>query len=158
MRLGVYKRIGNAIRIGGSQLMRKVSIELERDKKMCSETLSSIWSGNAPLQEQSVETLCILFDYLSRHVDSDCKPCSSSSYRARTYLDWLAQETIKETVKQAIREEIDEHKEEFKEIIKQQISSKRMKNNIALAFLATIVDCAKSTYKMPIEVKFNKEN
>lgn len=71
MRLGVYKRIGNAIRSGGSQLMRKVSIELERDKKMCSETLSSIWSGNAPLQEQSVETLCILFDYLSRHVDMD---------------------------------------------------------------------------------------
>ena len=52
MKLGVYKRIGNAIRVGGSQLMRKVSIELERDKKMCSETLSSIWSGNAPLQEQ----------------------------------------------------------------------------------------------------------
>ena len=73
MRLGVYKRIGNAIRVGGSQLMRKVSIELERDKKMCSETLSSIWSGNAPLQEQSVETLCILFDYLSRHVDMDGK-------------------------------------------------------------------------------------
>ena len=73
MRLGVYKRIGNAIRSGGSQLMRKVSIELERDKKMCSETLSSIWSGNAPLQEQSVETLCILFDYLSRHVDMDGK-------------------------------------------------------------------------------------
>lgn len=71
MRLGVYKRIGNAIRSGGSQLMRKVSIELEHDKKMCSETLSSIWSGNAPLQEQSVETLCILFDYLSRHVDMD---------------------------------------------------------------------------------------
>ena len=71
MRLGVYKRIGNAIRSGGSQLMRKVSIELERDKKICSETLSSIWSGNAPLQEQSVETLCILFDYLSRHVDMD---------------------------------------------------------------------------------------
>ena len=71
MKLGVYKRIGNAIRVGGSQLMRKVSIELERDKKMCSETLSSIWSGNAPLQEQSVETLCILFDYLSRHVDMD---------------------------------------------------------------------------------------
>lgn len=73
MKLGVYKRIGNAIRVGGSQLMRKVSIELERDKKMCSETLSSIWSGNAPLQEQSVETLCILFDYLSRHVDMDGK-------------------------------------------------------------------------------------
>ena len=69
MKLGVYKRIGNAIRVGGSQLMRKVSIELERDKKMCSETLSSIWGGNAPLQEQSVETLCILFDYLSRHAD-----------------------------------------------------------------------------------------
>ena len=47
MKLGVCKRIGNAIRVGGSQLMRKVSIELERDKKMCSETLSSIWSGNA---------------------------------------------------------------------------------------------------------------
>ena len=69
-----------------------------------------------------------------------------------------AQKTIKETVKQAIREEIDEHKEEFKEIIKQQLSSKRMKNNIALAFLDTIVNCAKSTYKMPIEVKFNEAN
>lgn len=95
---------------------------------------------------------------MGSYVDSDGKPCNSSSYRARPYLDWLAQETIKETVKQVIREVIDEHKEEFKEIIKQQISSKRMKNNIALAFLDTIVDCAKSTYKMPIEVKFNEAN
>lgn len=89
-----------------------------------------------------------------QYVDSDGKPCSSSSCRAIPYLDWLAKRVIEETVKEVMRETIEERKEEFVDIIKQQLSSKKMKNNIAASFLDTVLSCANSSYRMPIEVNF----
>lgn len=94
---------------------------------------------------------------VGQYVDSDGKPCSSSSYRATPYLDWLARKVIEDTVREVMRDTIEERKDEFVEIIKQQLSSRKAKNSIAASFIETIVSCANLGYRMPIEVKFKSD-
>ncbi len=91
---------------------------------------------------------------ISRKVDRDGR--ESTSYSAKPYLDWLATKVVEDTVRDCLKEIIEERKEEFEQIIKAQLSSKKFIKDVAASFVQSMIGAAESTWKMPIEVKFEK--
>ena len=88
------------------------------------------------------------------YVDSDGKPCNSDSWRARPYLDYLAEQTVIKATREAIGEYVESNKDEFKIVVTQQISTKKFKDGVAAAFLGAVLKGATDSWKMPITVGF----
>ncbi len=55
---------------------------------------------------------------IDTYVDRDGNPCRKDNYRARPYLDYLAEKTVETVVREAMAEMVEENKEEFKAEIK----------------------------------------
>lgn len=86
---------------------------------------------------------------------SSGKP-STSSYGTCSYLDWLAKQTIEKVVAKAMQEMIDENSESLKQEMKKCLSTKKFQNEMTASFMSTVLDSAKSMYKMPVTVTYKK--
>lgn len=93
---------------------------------------------------------------IDQYVDESGKPCKKDSYRARPFLDYIAQKTVENTVREAIAEVIEENKEEFKEEIKRQLGKRKWKESVAQTFVQLVMDEAKSEWKMPVSITLEK--
>lgn len=90
------------------------------------------------------------------YVTDDGKKCGKNDWRAKPFLDWLAQKTVEDTVRECVKEIVEENKDTFKAEIKKQLSSRKWKENVAEAFLGAILDAGKSMYRMPITLTFQQ--
>lgn len=93
---------------------------------------------------------------IDTYVDRDGKPCRKDNYRARPYLDYLAEKTVETVVREAMAEMVEENKEEFKTEIKKAIGKRKWKEDMAQTFVQMIIDDAKSDWKMPVTVSLEK--
>lgn len=93
---------------------------------------------------------------IDRYVNERGEPCKKDSYRARPFLDYIAQKTVESTVREAIAEVVEEDKEEFKEEIKRQLGKRKWKEDIAQTFVQLVLDEAKSEWKMPVSITLEK--
>lgn len=93
---------------------------------------------------------------IDQYVDERGEPCRKDSYRAKPFLDYVAQKTVEKTVREAIAEVVEENKEEFKEEIKRQLGKRKWKENVAQAFVQLVLDDAKSEWKMPVSISLEK--
>lgn len=93
---------------------------------------------------------------IDQYVDSDGNPCKKGNYRAMPFLDYVAKQTVEKVVREAFTEVVEENKEDFKAEIKRQIGKRKWKEDMAQAFIQMILDDAKSEWKMPIRVDFEK--
>jgi uncharacterized membrane-anchored protein YjiN (DUF445 family) len=93
---------------------------------------------------------------IDQYVDERGEPCKKDSYRARPFLDYVAQKTVEKTVREAIEETVNENKEEFKAEIKKQIGKRKWKEDIAQSFVQLILDDVKSDWKMPVSISLQK--
>lgn len=93
------------------------------------------------------------------YVDNEGKKVDKSSWKAKPFLDWLAQKTVEDTVRECIKEIVDENKDAFKTTIKEQLNSRKWRENVAEAFLQSMLESAKNIYRMPVTLAFeqNKE-
>ena len=90
------------------------------------------------------------------YVDEDGKPVKKDSYRAKPYLQWLAEHTIKKTVRECIKEEVEKRSAEFRAEVTKQISTKKFKDDVFGAFVETVLKEADGNFKMPITLTFEK--
>lgn len=93
---------------------------------------------------------------IDQYVDGEGNPCKKGSYRAIPFLDYVAKRTVEKVVRETFTEVVEENKEDFKAEIKRQIGKRKWKEDMAQAFIQMILDDAKSTWKMPISVNFEK--
>lgn len=93
---------------------------------------------------------------IDTYVDRDGNPCRKDNYRARPYLDYLAEKTVETVVREAMAEMVEENKEEFKAEIKKAIGKRKWKEDMAQTFVQMIIDDAKSEWKMPVTVSIEK--
>lgn len=93
---------------------------------------------------------------IDTYVDRDGKPCRKDNYKARPYLDYLAEKTVETVVREAMAEMVEENKEEFKTEIKKAIGKRKWKEDMAQTFVQMIIDDAKSDWKMPVTVSLEK--
>lgn len=89
-------------------------------------------------------------------VDSEGKP-TSSTYRSKPYLNWLAEKTVEDTVREVMRETIEERKEEFMAAIKKQIQQKKFYDKVAGEFIKSMIYAAETRWSMPIDVTFKSK-
>ena len=88
-------------------------------------------------------------------VDKDGKP-STNSYNTLSYLNWLANRTVEKVVRESITEIVQEQSAELKALVKKQLASKEFKNDLAGQFIKSVLESARSTWKTPISVSFEK--
>jgi len=91
------------------------------------------------------------------YVNKEGKPCDRNYWGARSYLDYLAEQTVKETVKDCISKSINKNKKQFTEAIFKQLNKSEFRDKVASSFLQQILSCAESTWHMPISVSFEGE-
>lgn len=97
-----------------------------------------------------------IHEMTDKYVDSNGKFVEKDSWRSIPYFDWLAKNTIEKTVKEEIEKYINENREEFAKEIRKQLQSTNFKESIAESFLKSLSDIAESSWKMPINVSFEK--
>lgn len=93
---------------------------------------------------------------IDSYVDERGNPCKKDSYRAKPYLDYLAEKTVENVVREAMAEVVDENRETFKTEIKKTIGKRKFKNDMAQSFVQMIIDDAKSAWRMPVTVSIEK--
>lgn len=93
---------------------------------------------------------------IDSYVDERGNPCKKDSYRAKPYLDYLAEKTVENVVREAMAEAVDENRETFKTEIKKVIGKRKFKNDMAQSFVQMIIDDAKSAWRMPVTVSIEK--
>lgn len=93
---------------------------------------------------------------LTSYVDDKVERCRKDSWKARPYLDYMAEKTIEETVREVMLEVIEEDKQYFKDEIKKQLSTKKFRENITAQYLQSIINATENSWKMPISVNFEK--
>ena len=93
---------------------------------------------------------------IDSYVDERGNPCKKDSYRAKPYLDYLAEKTVENVVREAMAEAVDENREAFKTEIKKAIGKRGFKNDMAQSFVRMIIDDAKSAWRMPVTVSIEK--
>lgn len=93
---------------------------------------------------------------IDSYVDERGNPCKKDSYRAKPYLDYLAEKTVENVVREAMAEVVDENRETFKTEIKKAIGKREFKNDMAQSFVQMIIDDAKSAWRMPVTVSIEK--
>lgn len=93
---------------------------------------------------------------IDQYVDETGNPCKKDSYRAKPFLDYVAQKTVEKVVREAIEELVMENQEEFKAEIKRQLGKRKWKENVAQSFMQLILDDVKSEWKMPVNVSLEK--
>lgn len=93
---------------------------------------------------------------IDSYVDERGNPCKKESYRAKPYLDYLAEKTVENVVREAMAEVVDENRETFKTEIKKTIGKRKFKNDMAQSFVQMIIDDAKSAWRMPVTVSIEK--
>lgn len=95
---------------------------------------------------------------IDSYVDERGNPCKKDSYRAKPYLDYLAEKTVENVVREAMAEVVDENREAFKVEIKKNIGKRKWKENMAQSFIQMIIDNTKSEWKMPVSISLEKPN
>ena len=93
---------------------------------------------------------------IDTYVDRDGNTCRKDNYRARPYLDYLAEKTVETVVREAMAEMVEENKEEFKAEIKKAIGKRKWKEDMAQTFVQMIIDDAKFDWRMPVTVSLEK--
>ena len=93
---------------------------------------------------------------IDSYVDERGNPCKKDSYRAKPYLDYLAEKTVENVVREEMAEVVDENREAFKTEIKKAIEKRKWKNDMAQSFVQMIIDDAKSDWRMPVTVSIEK--
>lgn len=93
---------------------------------------------------------------IDSYVDERGNPCKKDSYRAKPYLDYLAEKTVENVVREAMAEAVDENREAFKTEIKKAIGKREFKKDMAQSFVQMIIDDAKSAWRMPVTVSIEK--
>lgn len=93
---------------------------------------------------------------IDSYVDERGNPCKKDSYRAKPYLDYLAEKTVENVVREAMAEVVDENREAFKVEIKKNIGKRKWKENMAQSFIQMIIDNTKSEWKMPVSISLEK--
>lgn len=84
------------------------------------------------------------------------EPAKKDSYYTEPYLDYLAKKTVESVVREVFEEVVNENRDEFKAEIKRQIGKRKWKENLAEAFVALILEEAKTDWEMPVSVTFEK--
>lgn len=95
---------------------------------------------------------------LTSYVDSSGNPCEKGSWKAKPYLDYVAEQTIEETVREVMKEVIEENKEHFKAEIKKQLSGRRFRESLTTQYLNSILKSTEDSWRMPVSVNFEKPN
>lgn len=93
---------------------------------------------------------------IDSYVDERGNPCKKDSYRAKPYLDYLAEKTVENVVREAMAEVVDENREAFKVEIKKNIGKRKWKEDMAQSFIQMIIDNTKSAWKMPVSISLEK--
>jgi hypothetical protein len=93
---------------------------------------------------------------IDTYVDEKGEECRKDSYRARPYLDYVAQKTVEKTVREVMIEVVNENRDEFKAEIRRQLGKRKWKESTAEAFVKLILDNANSQWKMPINISFQE--
>lgn len=93
---------------------------------------------------------------VSSYVDTEGRPCSSGSYRAIPYLKYLAEQSVKESVKNEIAKMVEENKEQFSQAIRAELNKPSVRQQLAAAFLDSVIGAAQQDWKMPVTVSFNR--
>ena len=93
---------------------------------------------------------------LTSYVDDKGDPCRKDSWRAKPYLDYVAEKTIEETVREVMKEVIEENKEHFKAEIKKQLSERSFREKLTAQYLKSILKSTEETWAMPVSVNFEQ--
>lgn len=93
---------------------------------------------------------------IDKYVDDKGEPCRKDSYRAKPFLDYVAQKTVEKTVREVFEELVEENKDDFKAEIKRQLGKRKWKEDVAQSFIQLILDDVKSEWKMPVKVSLEK--
>ena len=93
---------------------------------------------------------------IDSYVDERGNPCKKDSYRAKPYLDYLAEKTVENVVREAMAEVVNENREAFKVEIKKNIGKRKWKENMAQSFIQMIIDNTESEWKMPVSISLEK--
>ena len=93
---------------------------------------------------------------IDSYVDERGNPCKKDSYRAKPYLDYLAEKTVENVVREAMAEVVNENREALKVEIKKNIGKRKWKENMAQSFIQMIIDNTESEWKMPVSISLEK--
>ena len=141
-------------------MKEKLSMGIEIDKELIESNVSNavcvaIASALGDKDELIVKAVKAV---VSSYVDTEGRPCSSSSYRATPYLKYLAEQSIKESVKNEIAKMVEENKEQFSQAIRTELNKPSVRQQMAAAFIDAVIGAAQQDWKMPVTVSFNRPN
>lgn len=136
-----------------------IGLEMKLNQKYIEESVHDIVKAAIAqaLGEPTTIINAAIDSALTSYVDSSGVPCSKNSYRAKPYLDYVAEKTIEETVREVMKEVIEENKEHFKAEIKKQLSERSFREKLTAQYLSSILKTSEETWRMPVSVNFEKQ-
>ena len=89
-------------------------------------------------------------------VNEKGEPCSSSSYRAQPYLQWVATNAIKDAVSKEITKMIEDNQEAFSAMIRAELNRPAVQDVLAKNFITAILNASLTSWRMPVTVAFEQ--
>lgn len=141
-------------------MSEKMSVGIDIDRALIEQNVTNLVASaiaNALGDKEEIINMAVNKIIMS-YVDESGVPCNRDKWRAKPYLQYLAEQCVIRTVKEQITAYVDENRDQFAEEVKKQLSQKKFRESVAGAFLNQILSCATSRYSMPITVSFKPDN
>lgn len=140
-------------------MSEKMAIGIDIDKALIEQNVTNLVASaiaNALGDKEKIVDMAVS-KIITSYVDESGAPCSRDKWRAKPYLQYLAEQCVISTVREQIKLYVEENKDQFAEEVKKQLSQKKFKESAAGAFISTILTSASSRYSMPITVSFEPD-
>lgn len=136
-----------------------MGVNLEIDQEYIKQSVEEIVKAGivAALGDPASIVKTAIDKTINMKVDRRDGKFTNSSYGSVPYLSYLAEKTVENTIKKTLEQYVEEHAEEFRQEVYRALSKKEFKRGTAEAFVSTILNNAKSQWKMPISITFEAE-
>lgn len=139
-------------------MSEKMAIGIDIDKALIEKNVTDLVASaiaNALGDKEEIVNMAVT-KIITSYVDESGAPCSRDKWRAKPYLQHVAEQCVIRTVREQIRAYVDENRAIFAEEVKKQMSQKKFRESMAGSFLNAVLERATSEWKMPISISFEK--
>ena len=133
-----------------------IGLDLNLDQEYIEKSVQSIVKAAivTALGDQGTIIKKAIDSTINCYVDSSGKKVEKGSWRARPFLDWLAEKTVEDVARECFVEIVNKNKDKLREEILEQLKQKKWQKDVAGAFMRTLLDSTEKTWLAPISITF----
>lgn len=98
----------------------------------------------------------VVDEMVNMWVDGEGREARKGSWKARPYIEYITEKTVKDSIRECIKELVEENKESFKAAVKKYLMQGEFRNKMAETYIEAVLGTAKNEWTMPIEINFKE--